>query len=135
MSTFLCPIAINREKKRQLYDETCYWYCDSPFFSEAQIIDHFKEVLYDINEYLHEKFDCMIAKAYTAEVFCEDYSSSIQDIKDIKDENVNLINVNVDVITTFQTFCFVTFKIDLLLEFEVVERGEPVKVWNTKEMI
>ena len=55
--------------------------------------------------------------------------------RDIKDENVNLINVNVDVITTFQTFCFVTFKIDLLLEFEVVERGEPVKVWNTKEMI
>ena len=43
--------------------------------------------------------------------------------RDIKDENVNLINVNVDVITTFQTFCFVTFKIDLLLEFEVVERG------------
>ena len=88
MTTFLCPIVNNPQKPHQ----SCKWFCTSSFSSEAEIIEHFKEVIDDDNmvDYLFEKFNCMIIRsARSADILSyEDYRTIRYDYDE--DENVNL---------------------------------------------
>ena len=98
MTTFLCPIVNNPQKPHQ----SCKWFCTSSFSSEAEIIEHFKEVIDDDNmvDYLFEKFNCMIIRsARSADILSyEDYRTIRRyDANDSLNENFRNMSLNNDV--------------------------------------
>ena len=102
MAKFLCPIDNDPQKP----DQSCAWYCTSSFSSEAEIIDHFKEVKNDAIEDLFEKFDQMISSARSAGILSYDDYRTIRryDANDSLNENFRNMSLNNDVKPNYDYF-------------------------------